>query len=120
MVNVTVTADVTITHSAGAVDTVPCLSSNSDATGGWVATLDTGDFEDAPVFENTANKENASLWRSDEMENAHRYGSTNPIPPVIAGLRSADHHAAGYRVRRRDAGQGSSLRARRSEGQSST
>jgi hypothetical protein len=63
--HVVVSADVTITHAAGAVDTVLLLVVKFDSTGGWVATLDTGDFEDAPVFENTANKENASLWRSD-------------------------------------------------------
>lgn len=63
--SVTVTADSTISHAVGAANTVLLLVVKFDATGGWVATLDSGDFADAPVFENTADKENASLWRSD-------------------------------------------------------
>lgn len=63
--SVTMTADDTISYTPATDGTVLLLLVKFDATGGWVATLDSGDFEDSPVFENTANKENASLWRSD-------------------------------------------------------
>lgn len=65
---VNVTADVTISYAVAVADTVLLLIVKFDAVGGWVATLDTGDFADSPVFENTANKENTSLWRSDGIK----------------------------------------------------
>lgn len=63
--SVTLTADAMVSHPAGAANSVLLLVVKEDGTGGWIATLDTGDFADQPVFETLADKTNRCLWASN-------------------------------------------------------
>ncbi len=63
--SVTLTADATISYTVAAAGTVLILVVKQDATGGWVGTLDTGDFGEQPVFDTAADAVNSSGWYSD-------------------------------------------------------
>lgn len=62
---VTVTADVTISYTVAAANTVLLLIVKMDATGGWVVDLDVADFGEQAVFDNAANVVSPSIWYSD-------------------------------------------------------
>lgn len=63
--SVTLTADATISYAVAAAGTVLILVVKEDSTGGWVGTLDTGDFGEQPVFDTAADAVNSSAWYSD-------------------------------------------------------
>lgn len=62
---VTLTANATVSKAVGTAGVILTLRIKQDATGGWVATLDTGDFSEQPVFETAANAVNICQWVSD-------------------------------------------------------